>query len=74
MLEEMREARLAGRLIRRADLVPDHVRDHRRAPVGDDDDLQAVCQREARRPLDFRRLRQRGAGKQCGNGNSENGQ
>ena len=47
MLEEMREAGFAGRLVGRADLVPDHLRDHGRAVVGDHHDLQAVAEREA---------------------------
>ena len=46
MLEEMRDAGLAGRLVGRADLVPDHVGHDRRAVIGDDDDLHAVAERE----------------------------
>ncbi len=64
MLEEMREAGLAGRLVGGADLVPDHVRDHRRPAVGDDDDLHAVGEREARGALHFGRLRVRRPGVQ----------
>ena len=55
VLEEMREAGLAGRLVGGADLVPDHVGDHRRAVVGNDHQLEAVGEREvgdlAARPL-----------------------
>ena len=46
VLEEMREAGLAGRLVGGADLVPDHVGDDRRAPVRDHDHFEAVGQRE----------------------------
>ena len=46
MLEEMGEARLAGRLVRGADLVPDHVGDDRRAPVRHHHDFEAVGERE----------------------------
>ena len=46
MFEEVRQARLARRLVGGADLVPDHVGDHRRAVVGNDDQLQSVRQRE----------------------------
>ena len=46
VLEEMRDAGFARRLVGAADLVPDHVRDDRRAVVGDDDDLHAVVEHE----------------------------
>ena len=49
MLEEMREAGFARRLVGRADLVPDHLRDDRRAVIRDHHDLQAVGKREASR-------------------------
>ena len=47
MFEEMREPRFARRLVGGADLVPDHVRDDRRAVIRDHHDLQAVVEREA---------------------------
>ena len=46
VLEEMREAREPGRIVHRADLEPQHLRDDRRAVIGDDHDLHAVGQRE----------------------------
>jgi hypothetical protein len=46
MLEEMREAGLAGGLVARADMIPDRYRDDRRLAVGGDDDAQPVGQRE----------------------------
>ena len=46
VLEEMGDARLAGRIVGGAVAVPDHVGDDRRAMVGDDHDLEAVLQRE----------------------------
>ena len=49
MLEEMRQARLAGRAVGGADLVPDPVGDHRRAVVGHHHHLHAVVEREASR-------------------------
>jgi hypothetical protein len=42
VFEEMRDARLARRIVGRAVLVPDHVGDDRRAVVGDHHDLHAV--------------------------------
>ena len=42
VLEEVRDARHAGRLIGGAHPIPHVVRHHRRAIVGDDDQLQAV--------------------------------
>ena len=50
MFEEMRDAGLAGRLVGRADPVPDHVGDDRRAVVRDDHDFEAVGEREVARP------------------------
>ncbi len=47
MLEEMRQPRFAGRLVGRADLVPDHLRHDRRAVIGDHHHLQPVVEREA---------------------------
>ena len=46
MLEEMRDAGLSHRIVRRAVLVPDHMGDDRRAAILDRDDLHAVWQRE----------------------------
>ena len=46
MFEKMREARFAGRLVGGADLVPDHLRDHRRAVIRDHHDLQAIGEGE----------------------------
>ena len=42
VLEEMGNAGLARFLIRRADLVPDHMGDDRGAMIGDNHDLQAI--------------------------------
>ena len=42
MLEEMREAGLARRLVGGADLVPDHVGDDRRAAVGNHHHFEPV--------------------------------
>ena len=47
MFEEMREPGFARRLVGRADLVPDHLRDDRGAVIGDHHHLQAVAEREA---------------------------
>ena len=52
----------AGRLVGRADLVPDHVRDDRRTVVGDHDQLQAIRQREVG---DFRARRFGGQCRHC---------
>ncbi len=71
MLEEMRDARFARRLIGRAGLVPHHVQHDRRAPVGDHDHLQAVGQGEGfgivdtLAGLDLRRFGESGAGGNC---------
>ncbi len=46
MFKEMGIARLAGRLVGRADPVPQHMRDYRRPPVCDDDDLKPVIKSE----------------------------
>ena len=46
VLKEMRDAGLAGLLIGRADAIPDHMRDDRRAAIGDDDKLKPVSERE----------------------------
>ena len=48
MLEEMREAGFARRLIGAADLVPDHVGNDRRAMVRHDDDFKTVAEGEIR--------------------------
>jgi hypothetical protein len=53
VLEEMGDARLARLFVGRTDLVPHHVGDDRRAPVGNDDDLKPVVEGEV---LDLRRL------------------
>ena len=45
MLEEVREAGLAGLLVLGADVVPEVDGHHRREVVGRDDDAQAVGQR-----------------------------
>ena len=42
MFEKMRDAGLADRVIGRAVPVPDHMGDHRRPVIRDDDDLEAV--------------------------------
>ena len=47
MLEEMRQSRFARRLVGRADLVPDHLRDNGGAVIGDHDHLQTVVERKA---------------------------
>ena len=46
VFEEMGDARLALRVVGRAVAVPDHVGDHRRPAVGNDDDGQAVVEPE----------------------------
>ena len=46
MLEQVSEARLAGRLVLRADVVPDRDGDDRRLAVLVDDDAQAVVEIE----------------------------
>ena len=54
MLEKMRDAGHARRLVGGADPVPDHVRDDGCAMVGNDHDLHAVLELElggARCPL-----------------------
>ncbi len=48
VLEEMREAGLARRLVGRADVIPDADRDDRRLVIFADDDGEPVRQREAR--------------------------
>ena len=64
MFEEMRDAGLAGRLVGAADLVPDHVRDERRAMVGNDDDFHAVVEQEVLDAvLDWSRLFGEGDGR-----------
>ncbi len=47
MFKKVGKAGLAAFLVGRSDLVPHHVRDDRRPPVWDDDDLQPVAQRAA---------------------------
>src|SRR5215470_18266300 len=46
MFEEMRQPGFASRLVGRADLVPDHVRHHRCAMIGYNDDFQTIRQGE----------------------------
>src|SRR5262245_56388766 len=46
MFEEVSKPRLARRLVGRADLVPDHMRDDRRAMIGNHYDLETVRQRK----------------------------
>ncbi len=47
MLEEMRDTRLAARLVGGADLVPHHLGDDGGAVIGDDDDRKPVGEGEA---------------------------
>ena len=63
MFEKMREPRFAGRLVGGADLVPDHLRDDRRAVIRDHHDLQAIVEREAGRRLGGHRGLGEGAGR-----------
>ena len=61
MFEKMGNARRAGRFVGRADLVPNHMGDDRRAVVGQHHDFQAVFELEM---SDVRlRVGQRRAGK-----------
>jgi len=46
MLEQMRKARTAPRLVLRPDVIPDRYRDDRRLAVGVHDHAQPVLQRE----------------------------
>ena len=46
MLEEMGQARNAGRIVHRAHLEPQHLGDDRGAMIGDHQHLHAVLQRE----------------------------
>lgn len=55
VFEEMGDAGMAARLIGSADTIPDHVRDHGRAAIGNHHDLQAIAQREALGPRQFAR-------------------
>jgi len=48
MLEEMREARAAGRFVLRPNVIPGRDCDDRRLVIFMDDDLEAVLQREGR--------------------------
>ena len=59
VLEEMRDARDARRLVGRADAIPDVVRHDRRAVVGHDDDLHAVGELELAHAADDRARLQR---------------
>ena len=71
MFEEVSKPRLARRLIGRADFVPDHMRDDRRAMIGNHHDLETVRQREVGDLGTDAGLR--GSGEQCG-GQRGNGQ
>jgi len=42
MFEKVRQTGLTGRLVGGADLVPDHVGDHRSPMIGHHDDLKAI--------------------------------
>src|SRR6516225_3271227 len=46
VFKQVRQSRLDGRFIGGSDFVPDHMGDHRRAMVGNDDQLQSVAQHE----------------------------
>ena len=46
VFKKMRKAGLAGRLIGGTDLVPDHLRDDRRAVIRNHHDLEPVVERE----------------------------
>jgi hypothetical protein len=54
VFDKMRDAGFAGVLVRRAEFIPDHMRDDRRAMIGDHDHLQAVFQGESFRIKVFR--------------------
>ena len=62
MFEKVREPGLARRLVGGPDLVPDHMRDHRRPVIGHHDDFKAVRQGEVRD--------QRSGPSACGTGDS----
>ena len=62
MLEQVREAGLALRLVLRPDVIPHADRDDRRLAIGVDDHAQPVLQRELRKG-DVDRLDQRGDGR-----------
>ena len=44
MFEEMGDARLSRRIVRRAVAIPHHMRHHRRPMIGDDDDCHSVVE------------------------------
>jgi hypothetical protein len=48
VLKEMRKTGLAGRFVRGADFVPDHVRHDRSAMIRHHNDFEPVGQREVR--------------------------
>ena len=48
VLEKMGDARLAHGIVGRAVAVPHHMRDHRRAMIGNDDDVEPVVEGEMR--------------------------
>jgi hypothetical protein len=56
MLKEVRNARRPARFIGRANAIPDHVRDHRRAAIGNHHDLQAIPQCESLWPRQLTRV------------------
>ena len=65
VLEEMRDAGLAERIVRRAVAVPDHVGDDRHAAIGDDDDLEAVVEGEGRQARTAAFRSPEGGGSRC---------
>jgi hypothetical protein len=69
MFEEMGKAGLAWRLVRGADLVPDHVGDDRRPAVRHDHYFESIVELEV---ADVRRCGLDGAGEQ-GRGNGQTG-
>ena len=73
VFEEMRDARLALFFVRGADAIPDHVRDHRRAAVGDHDHLESVAEHEAGDLGPGRRRGRRRYGDRGGSGDGERG-
>jgi len=48
VLEKMRDARLAERIVCRTVAIPDHVGDDGNAAIGDDDDVKTVVEGEGR--------------------------
>src|SRR5262245_11534309 len=56
MLEEMRHPGMAARLVGSANAVIELMRHNRRAPIGDDDDLQPIRKRERLGPREGARV------------------